>query len=254
MALSYNLAYQEIISVNPTRRQIFAGKTDSTFPNNWQWVIYCLWAALFLTNRRTNEGYRICKTLSWVIFWDIFIPIFLIATNIANGHRLCWLVSWLLLPTSTFPAQSVTDKNTNKAVQTKIQTNQDHVRWRKQALGCASQVTWGSTLVPVDRNNQCESLFILHFYILVTFRSKKSVSSSRVILAKTPEKERMCTHRPSASEANDRRARGLSLDCVHCPQYPQNIIVPQIITNHTFLANTLGQEWYWVATTPIICY
>ena len=40
MALSYNLAYQEIISVHPTRRQIFAGKTDSTFWNIWQWVVY----------------------------------------------------------------------------------------------------------------------------------------------------------------------------------------------------------------------
>ena len=33
MALSYNLAYQENISVHPTRRQIFAGKPDSTFYN-----------------------------------------------------------------------------------------------------------------------------------------------------------------------------------------------------------------------------
>ena len=40
MALSYNLVYQEIISVHPTRRQNFAGKTDSTFWNIWQWVIY----------------------------------------------------------------------------------------------------------------------------------------------------------------------------------------------------------------------
>ena len=39
MALSYNLAYQEIISVHYTRCQIFAGKTDSTFWNIWQWVI-----------------------------------------------------------------------------------------------------------------------------------------------------------------------------------------------------------------------
>ena len=31
MALIYSLAYQEIISVHPTMRQIFAGKTDSTF-------------------------------------------------------------------------------------------------------------------------------------------------------------------------------------------------------------------------------
>ena len=40
MALSYNLAYQEIILVHPTRRQIFAAITDSTFWNIWQWVIY----------------------------------------------------------------------------------------------------------------------------------------------------------------------------------------------------------------------
>ena len=40
MALSYNLGYQEIISVHPTRHQIFAGKPYSTFPNIWEWVIY----------------------------------------------------------------------------------------------------------------------------------------------------------------------------------------------------------------------
>ena len=42
MALSYNLAYQEIISVHPTRRQIFAGKPYSTFPNIWEWLIFVL--------------------------------------------------------------------------------------------------------------------------------------------------------------------------------------------------------------------
>ena len=40
MALSYNLGYQESISVHPTRLQIFAGKPYSTFPNIWEWVIY----------------------------------------------------------------------------------------------------------------------------------------------------------------------------------------------------------------------
>ena len=38
MALSYNLAYQESISVHPTRRQNFAGKPYSNFPDIWQWV------------------------------------------------------------------------------------------------------------------------------------------------------------------------------------------------------------------------
>ena len=31
--LAYNLGYQESISVHPTRRQIFAGKPYSIFPN-----------------------------------------------------------------------------------------------------------------------------------------------------------------------------------------------------------------------------
>ena len=39
MALSYKLANQEIISVHPTKQQIFAGKRDSTFWNIWEWVI-----------------------------------------------------------------------------------------------------------------------------------------------------------------------------------------------------------------------
>ena len=39
MALSYNLGYRESISVHPTRRQNFAGKVYSNFPNIWEWVI-----------------------------------------------------------------------------------------------------------------------------------------------------------------------------------------------------------------------
>ena len=42
MALSYNFGYQESISEHPTRRQIFAGKPDSTFPNIWEWLILML--------------------------------------------------------------------------------------------------------------------------------------------------------------------------------------------------------------------
>ena len=42
MALSYNLGYQESISVHPTRRQNFAGKPYSNFPNIWEWLIYTL--------------------------------------------------------------------------------------------------------------------------------------------------------------------------------------------------------------------
>ena len=39
MALSYNLGYQESISVPPTSRQNFAGKVYSNFPNIWEWVV-----------------------------------------------------------------------------------------------------------------------------------------------------------------------------------------------------------------------
>ena len=39
MTLSYSLAYQEIISVHPTRRQICAGKPYSTFWNIWDLLI-----------------------------------------------------------------------------------------------------------------------------------------------------------------------------------------------------------------------
>ena len=40
MALSYNLGYQESISVHPTRRQNFAGKVYSNFPNIWEWLVH----------------------------------------------------------------------------------------------------------------------------------------------------------------------------------------------------------------------
>ena len=51
MALSYNLGYQESISVHPTRRPIFAGKPYSTFPNIWQWVIFVLFQLLMYNGR-----------------------------------------------------------------------------------------------------------------------------------------------------------------------------------------------------------
>ena len=53
MALSYDLGYQESISVHPTRRQIFAGKPYSTFPNMWQWLIY--WKNQWWLNQPTDR-------------------------------------------------------------------------------------------------------------------------------------------------------------------------------------------------------
>ena len=61
MVLSYNLGYQESMSVHPTRRQIFAGKLDSTFPNIWQWLIFYfhlhLGSNLFLVNVKNVQKY-----------------------------------------------------------------------------------------------------------------------------------------------------------------------------------------------------
>ena len=55
MALSYNLAYQEIISVHPTKRQIFAGKSDSAFWNIWEWVIMKTGANFSLSKTKYYE-------------------------------------------------------------------------------------------------------------------------------------------------------------------------------------------------------
>ena len=59
MALGYNSGYQESISVHPTRRQIFAGKPYSTFPNIWEW--------LMLTNHWSQfhqpPKYRQCRQI-----------------------------------------------------------------------------------------------------------------------------------------------------------------------------------------------
>ena len=59
MALSYNLGYQESISVHPTRRQNFAGKVYSNFPNIWEWVVH-------LICRRTLNIVLWLKFSSWL--------------------------------------------------------------------------------------------------------------------------------------------------------------------------------------------
>ena len=64
MALSYNLGNQESISVHPTRRQIFAGKPYSTFPNIWEWLIYVAVFQLYLLWYCDSE----CK--AYVGWWE----------------------------------------------------------------------------------------------------------------------------------------------------------------------------------------
>ena len=73
MTLSYNLAYQEIILVHPTRRQIFAGKPYSTFWNIWEWVIsiwrgFETWLFFFFCTCYGNWGCAPYQSLIWLLF------------------------------------------------------------------------------------------------------------------------------------------------------------------------------------------
>ena len=69
MALSYNLGYQESSSVHPTRRQNFAGKVYSNFPNIWEWGISMIVEKLILycTPQKSKPGswFVLAKTSSW---------------------------------------------------------------------------------------------------------------------------------------------------------------------------------------------
>ena len=82
MALSCNLAYQEIISMHPTRRQIFAGKSDSTFWNIWQWVIFQMHAL-------AKQFGKITSQLSWLIPRGARVHIF----N-SNALNVLILIKW----------------------------------------------------------------------------------------------------------------------------------------------------------------
>ena len=86
MALSYNLGYQESISVHPTRRQNFAGKVYSNFPNIWEWLI-CSSAACFPGSGLNEEpgkmeepGLNFCRARFAIVsstccnFFAFFLP------------------------------------------------------------------------------------------------------------------------------------------------------------------------------------
>ena len=80
MTLSYNLAYQEIILVHPTRHQIFAGKPYSTFHNIWDLLIYYQYPLSVLSPFNIS-GVNLCffKLLNWAwynVLHVIFIPVY----------------------------------------------------------------------------------------------------------------------------------------------------------------------------------
>ena len=62
MTLSYNLAYQEIILVHPTRRQIFAGKPYSTFWKIWDLLVF-LSCLSFLKSVLSNSNDKVSENL-----------------------------------------------------------------------------------------------------------------------------------------------------------------------------------------------
>ena len=72
MALSFNLGYQESISVHPTRRQNFAGKVYSNFPNIWQWVILSMAIlSLSYSQRQCKYVSTIKYALKTLTLWDL---------------------------------------------------------------------------------------------------------------------------------------------------------------------------------------
>ena len=114
MALSYNLGYQESISVHPTRRQIFAGKPYSTFPNIWEWLIYqcllCKIAIIILGCAATmqilhfemslynsSEYSNVCYVKFWVVLQQckFFILHFVEANVVIGSQHMQQMVSFL---------------------------------------------------------------------------------------------------------------------------------------------------------------
>ena len=97
MALSYNLGYQESISVHPTRRQNFAGKPYSNFPNIWQWLIsvsdkligFIPWALYFQSYISSNLAFSLAQP-----------AVFLQTPNLTMSsldtlhHRSEWWTTW----------------------------------------------------------------------------------------------------------------------------------------------------------------
>ena len=71
MALSYNLGYQESISVHPTRRQNFAGKPYSNFPNIWEWLLPAApWG--ILSHLRTLKNCQTCIHIAFSFIRTMF--------------------------------------------------------------------------------------------------------------------------------------------------------------------------------------
>ena len=76
MALSYNLGYQQSISVHPTRRQNFAGKPYSNFPNIWEWLIQVM-KGLSWANMTEARGAPF-ETTQQCVRVDLFNPMWYI--------------------------------------------------------------------------------------------------------------------------------------------------------------------------------
>ena len=78
-ASAVNYSYQEAILVHPTRRQIFAGKPDSTFHNIWDLLIYYQYPLTVLLPFNIS-GVNLCffELLNWAnnVLHVIFISVY----------------------------------------------------------------------------------------------------------------------------------------------------------------------------------
>ena len=100
MALSYNLGNQESISVHPTRRQIFAGKPYSTFPNIWEWVIYGRPLMIF----RKEKGQTYFLTSHFLLIFNSWAGAVCTTNNTSCGGSIPCICGLVLTWNSTFTA------------------------------------------------------------------------------------------------------------------------------------------------------
>ena len=87
MALSYNLGYQESISVHPTRHQNFAGKPYSNFPNIWEWLmIYVRNVRCHACDTGTDEKWKVVQYSVWAES-AIFPTCSLVQAHTVKAHK-----------------------------------------------------------------------------------------------------------------------------------------------------------------------
>ena len=126
MALSYNLGYQESISVHPTRRQNFAGKVYSIFPNIWEWVIQCKHSLI-----NTQTYVKVHKASVGLSFWSERAGEKMIFADCSNEP-----LTGVLWPWPPYTLDLVRSSDERAASQYSFQIHIDKFKHRKNCECC----------------------------------------------------------------------------------------------------------------------